>query len=385
MDTTAIDGRPAESVPAGVVSREGERKASRWGLGALGWSVAAAVWAALWTSGILPSPFTGSEGFGLGTVFHFHDPRLGHGFTLLLGLAGAGCALLVLRSARRHGGARAVSALAWFLAATTTVVLVHGKLLILLGYMPVVLVLGWRLPGLGSSYLALLGEQETVFLLFCTMGGLVWGMTALAHDRLRRGACGGCGRSGEWPPQRERERRARALRIGRIAVAVAIAAALFYPALRIPWLFGHPAGLDSESWAALQAEPGTVQAGISLGVAALVGAALTLGLVQRWGARFPWWAVGLAGRPVPVPLAVLPAAVVALALVTLGLSTGHALLFASAAPPVEAHWVHILPFLMMPPWGAALGLAAAAYAVRRRAECGSCGRGLPEEAVPRAA
>jgi hypothetical protein len=41
-----------------------------------------------------------------------------------------------------------------------------------------------------------------------------------------------------------------------------------------------------------------------------VGAALTLGLVQRWGEVFPGWMFGLARRRIPIALVVIPASIV---------------------------------------------------------------------------
>lgn len=54
--------------------------------------------------------------------------------------------------------------------------------------------------------------------------------------------------------------------------------------------------------------------GILLGLAALGGAVLTLGLVSRWGEVFPAWLPGFRGRPVPVLAAVVPATLVAVVL-----------------------------------------------------------------------
>ena len=52
----------------------------------------------------------------------------------------------------------------------------------------------------------------------------------------------------------------------------------------------------------------------------LVGAVLTLGLMQRWGEVFPRWMIGLAGRRVPIALAAVPAAIVSVLLMAGGIA-----------------------------------------------------------------
>ena len=45
-----------------------------------------------------------------------------------------------------------------------------------------------------------------------------------------------------------------------------------------------------------------------------------LGLVQRWGEVFPRWMIGLAGRRVPIALAVVPASLVSVLLIVGGIA-----------------------------------------------------------------
>ncbi len=44
-----------------------------------------------------------------------------------------------------------------------------------------------------------------------------------------------------------------------------------------------------------------------------------LGLVHRWGEVFPRWMIGLAGRRVPIALAVVPASLVSVLLIVGGI------------------------------------------------------------------
>lgn len=356
---------------------------SRWSSPlALVWSAATSAWALAWAFDVLPHPFGDPDAAMIGAVFNATDPSVGTAFTLALGLIGTGCAIALLR-ARRHpptgADGRAVEILAWLLPATTALVLIHGSLIAFLGYTPVVLTLGWSDPDLQAAYRDALALPETQFLLWCSLGALLWAAAALTFRRWRRALCLVCGRAAGWTSVDEDATRRRALRTGRVAVAVAVVSALVYPAVRLPWMFGIPAGMDAASWAELQARDGAIATGVALGTAGLVGAVLILGLVQGWGVRFPRWMVGLSGRRVPVALAVVPASLVALALVSsgrgfvLGIVTGAV---DRADGPVGV--IHLLPLLAMVPWGLALAVATAAYALRRRATCATCGQGEPE-------
>lgn len=115
---------------------------------------------------------------------------------------------------------------------------------------------------------------------------------------------------------------------------------------------------------------------VALSVSAEAASLLTLGLVRRWGEVFPEWVPILGGRRVPVPVAVVPAALGAITLVwlwtpllqdlpgvwgesvfggDLGPSGGWAVLMAAS----------YLPLLL---WGPMLAVVTAAYWWRRRQE-----------------
>jgi hypothetical protein len=127
--------------------------------------------------------------------------------------------------------------------------------------------------------------------------------------------------------------------------------------LRIPLL------VDDEFIDELHAD-GAAWAGAWLATFAVIGAVLTLGLVQHWGERFPRWMLGLAGRPVPVRLAVVPASIVSVLVTSAGFGLGSHL---SMSPgTVSGFWIH-LPQLLWPFWGVALGAATLGYYLRRRA------------------
>ncbi len=147
---------------------------------------------------------------------------------------------------------------------------------------------------------------------------------------------------------------AAAARWGRVAALVAAACALPYFALRMLWLTPWPLDLTPED---LAASPETRLHGLLLGLAALAGAVLTLGLISRWGEVWPRWMPVVRGRAVPVAAAVVPGTLVAV------------LLTAAAVPMAiqaiaEASYgmLLIFPFWL---WGPALGLAVLGYAWRR--------------------
>ncbi|TQN27849.1 hypothetical protein FHX37_4580 [Haloactinospora alba] len=368
--------RPAHPRPH---PRRGWR--ARWPLwSALAWSAGTVVLALAWANGVVPHPYDSLADRGwAGSVLTAAGPAAGTRVVLALGLAGAACAVLALRGPSRPAARRAVLVWVWATAAVTSVLLVHGALLALLGYSLVAPVLGVFVPGMWSAYVATVATPGHAFVLHCVLGGLLWGWAALTRGREVRGACVSCGRGADWTPSRERATRGRALRAGRVAVSVAAAGTLVYPALRLPWVVGLPVAMDASGWETLRAEPGMIAVGVGLGTAALCGVVLMLGLVRDWGVRFPRWMVGLAGRRVPVSLAALPAGVVALGFTAQGRGASMALLLGEVTTPVGEAWVHVAALAALLPGGLALGAATAAYVVRRRAACRDCGRGLPEQ------
>ncbi len=112
-------------------------------------------------------------------------------------------------------------------------------------------------------------------------------------------------------------------------------------------------------------------AGAGLATVAVIGAVLTLGLVQRWGEVFPRWMIGLAGRRVPIRLAVVPAAYAAPIVISGGLGI--------ITSPQMWHMmgyskVLVLTHALWPLWGVALAVATYGYHLRRLPACATCGR-----------
>ncbi len=131
-------------------------------------------------------------------------------------------------------------------------------------------------------------------------------------------------------------------------------------------------------------QSGTWTAGLFLANFGLVGALLMLGLVQRWGEVFPRWMIGLAGRRVPIVLAVVPASLVSVLLIVGGIAIwsglGHMAARSAAAGAKGMGLVGgiafaVGPTLLFPVWGVALAVATLGYYYRRRGPCSVCGRG----------
>ncbi|GGM21029.1 hypothetical protein GCM10011608_02040 [Micromonospora sonchi] len=256
--------------------------------------------------------------------------------------------------------------LGWAVAFVLAVVVPDTGVLVILGYTPILLLgapFGWPDVDYADVFTWALFVKVAAML-----GGLLLAAAVLRWQRRTAGACARCGRAGEgdagWTTP------AAAARWGRWAAYLAAAVPACYAVTRFAWAAGLPFGISDEMLAELQ-ESGAIWAGAGLAAFAMVGAILTLGLVQRWGERFPRWMVGLAGRRVPVRLAVVPATVVAVAVTATSLSTLGSPHFWSLTGGLDAATG---PILLFPAWGLALGAAAYAYHLRRRGACGRCRR-----------
>jgi hypothetical protein len=101
-----------------------------------------------------------------------------------------------------------------------------------------------------------------------------------------------------------------------------------------------------------------------LGGLAVGGAVLTIGLIRPWGTTFPSWVPVLGARPVPVWLAVGPAAWAAFLIVQAGLRVLAWSLTGLSSLTTDS-WGTSAPGLFWLPWGLTLGAATYAYAAHR--------------------
>jgi hypothetical protein len=248
-----------------------------------------------------------------------------------------------------------------------------------LGYVPFT-IFRFLTGGDTSLYLKQLAQSTAAHQLFCLIGGFLWLAATVSYARLSGDACLYCGRrdgpEGWQSPDQ-------AARWGRIAVYVAMVVPVFYALTRYAWALGFPLGMSEEYLRSGQ-ERGIWISGLFLATFGLVGALLMLGLVQRWGEVFPRWMIGLAGRRVPIALAVVPASLVSVLLVVGGIAIWSGLPQMSAALAsigeqgiglIAAIIFQLGPTLLFPVWGVALVVATLGYYFRRRGPCKVCGRG----------
>jgi hypothetical protein len=280
----------------------------------------------------------------------------------------AAVAALVMNGDALRGPARAgLLTYCWAVVAALLVLVPDTRVLTFAGYLPILIVgapFGYPPVDYGDVFTPTLASQVLAIVV-----GVVLARATLRWQWRTGGACAACGRGDResgWTHA------ASAARWGRWATWTAAAIPAAYAVTRLAWAAGIPLGIPRDFLDDMHAT-GLVWAGAGLGAFALAGAVLTLGLVQRWGEVFPRWMPGLAGRRVPVRLATVPAALVAISVTSASagfLTTdGFLTLFTGGAG------LATLPMLLWPLWGVALGAAALAYHLRRRAGCGRCGRG----------
>jgi hypothetical protein len=332
-----------------------------------------------------------------GRGFPYPPETVSDGMAPLLGRFGAGAAWIVVLMAGipaaavgaamlrgvRGGALRTLLITAGALLAGILLLLMTGlNLLITLGYTPLGIVKLLSGAAFGQVYLGMLTDWALLHQLLCLIGGFLWLGATVSYARRSGDACLYCGRrdgpEGWNSPDN-------AARWGRIAVYVAMVAPVFYAFTRYAWALGVPLGMTDEYLRSGQ-ESGTWISGLFLATFGLVGAFLMLGLVQRWGEVFPRWMIGLAGRRVPLALALVPASLISVLLVVGGIVIWSgipqmvAALAAGGAEGIgsvgELLIFHLGPTLLFPVWGAALAVATLGYYYRRRGPCDVCGRGV---------
>ncbi|MCW3815886.1 hypothetical protein ONA91_15685 [Micromonospora sp. DR5-3] len=131
------------------------------------------------------------------------------------------------------------------------------------------------------------------------------------------------------------------------------------------WLMGVPFGISAAAIRAATQDIG-LAAGVALTVGPALGGLLTLGLAARWGQVFPRWMPWLGGRRVPRLLALVPAGVVAVALISYGvigicLMTEALLAGTVTWPQLRSEWAVVGTEIVFLAWGLALGVAALGY------------------------
>ncbi len=323
-----------------------------------------------------PEPSLG----GLSPLAWQFGPVVAWILVILAGIPAAALGMAMLRVVHGRAARLLLITAGILLAGGLLLLMTDINLLIMLGYLPYAIRSLFTNAGFSQGYFQGWTQWTMLHQLLCLAGGFLWLAGTVSYSRQSGDACLYCGRrngpEGWQAPNR-------AAHWGRVAVLVAMVAPVFYTVTRYAWALGIPLGI-SEQALRLGQENGTWTSGLFLATFGLVGGLLMLGLVQRWGEIFPRWMIGLAGRRVPIALAVVPASLVSVLLIVGGITMWSAVdqmsaaSVAGGADTTGRFWemfVMVGPILLFPIWGAALAVATLGYYFRRRGPCSACGRG----------
>jgi hypothetical protein len=356
----------------------GLRDWQRWTpYAAVAWSLVYAVLGVYWAVGGRGFPYTpDTASDALGPLVGRFGPGTAWIVVILAGIPALAVGVEMLR-----GALRPLLITAGVLLAGVLLLLMTGlDLLVKLGYIPYTVLSLFNGAKFGQDYLASLTQWATIHQLVCLIGGFLWLAATVVYTRRSGDACLYCGRRNSSEGWNSHDK---AARWGRIAIYVSMVAPVFYALTRYAWALGFPLGM-SEEYLRRGQESGTWISGLFLATFGLVGVILTFGLVQRWGEVFPRWMIGLAGRRVPIALAVVPAALVAVLLVVGGIGIWAMLpQMAAALAAGGSEGIGLIgeitfqvgPTLLFPVWGVALAVATLGYYYRRRGPCRVCGLG----------
>jgi hypothetical protein len=366
----------------------GVRDWQRWApYAAVAWSLIYAALGIYWVVSGRGFPYTpAAASDGMGPLLGRFGPGAGWIVVLMAGIPAAALGAAMLRTHSGHIGVRGrflrpllITAGA-LLAGVLLLLMIGLNLLVMFGYIPYAIRSLFTSSGFSQRYLQISTQWPVIHQLLCLIGGFLWLAATVCYARRSADACLYCGRRDDPQGWQEPDQ---AARWGRIAFYVSLVAPVFYAFTRYAWALGFPLGMSQEYLRQGQ-KTGMWTSGLFLASFGLVGAVLMFGLVQRWGEVFPRWMIGLAGRRVPIALAVVPAALVSVLLVVGGIVIWSGLagmvagLVAGGANNMEITGDLIFqlgPTLLFPAWGAALAVATLGYYYRRRGPCTVCGRG----------
>jgi hypothetical protein len=350
---------------------------------AVAWGLAYAVLVAYWAVSGRGFPYTPDPVSDVtGPVVERFGPGVAWTVVILTGIPASAVGAAMLRGMRSRALRPLFISTGTLLGGVLLLLMTDVTLLIVLGYTPYGIVTLFTGAEFGKVYLGLLTQWTTAHQLLCIIGGFLWLAATLSYARRSGDACLYCGRrdgpEGWTSPKNAASR-------GRIAVYVSMVAPVLYAITRYAYALGIPLGI-SEELLRLRQGNGMWTQGHSMATFGLVGAVLTLGLTQRWGEVFPRWMIGLAGRRVPIGLAIVPASFVPVLLVvgSIAMWSGFAQLVGKSLTG-EAEAIDIVglaPTMLFIVWGAALAVATLGYYYRRRGPCEMCGRGAPGQDGP---
>jgi len=365
----------------------GVRDWQRWApYAAVAWSLLYAALGVYWAvsgRGFPYTPETVSD--SMGPLLGRFGPGVAWIVVMMAGIPVAAVGAAMLHGMRSRALRLLLITAGALLAGVLLLLMTALNLLVKLGYFPYAILSLFTGGKVGQTYLEALTQWATIHQLLCLIGGFLWLAATVCYARRSGDACLYCGRR-DGPEGWQRPDQA--ARWGRIAVYVAMVAPVFYVLIRYAWALGFPLGMSEEQFRRGQENGMWVSGALFLGTFILVGAVLMLGLVQRWGEVFPRWMIGLAGRRVPIALAVVPASLASVLLIVGGVTIWFDLdqmVANSAAAGAEGIGLigevifQVGPTLLFPVWGVALAVATLGYYYRRRGLCSVCGRGASGE------
>ncbi|GGR64372.1 hypothetical protein J2S40_004690 [Nocardioides luteus] len=322
--------------------RSAARRAAPWLAGA--WALAFGALSGLALLGRIPAPWVPTDASPLSGLSGAQmSGAVGVAALLALAAGAVGVATQDRRTRRRTGRLLIVVGL------VVALVVSDVRALMFLGYLPqILLALVGTGPGAGQLGWDIVLDAGAG--LAHAVGGLATVVAGIGL--LERAEPSGRLDWGRWA------------RWGRPAVAVAAVVPLLYAVTRIAWAVGVPLGIRRE----MLDELGEGRwAGLGLALFAVVGSALTCGLIARWGEVFWRWVPRVGGREVPVAMALMPGLLVAGAVTSAGLSFWRMIVGGDLAsvPGATEDWAAWAPETLWPLWGVALAVACLAYLGRR--------------------
>jgi len=378
------ESRMARVVP---VYGRGVRDWQRWApYAAVAWSLIYAALGIYWAVGGRGFPYTPKAmSEGIGPLLGGFGPGVVWIVVIFAGIPAAAVGMAMLRGVRGKALRPLLITAGVLLAGVLLLLMTSLDLLVKLGYTPYGILSLLIDTESGKKILGSWIQWATLHQLLCLLGGFLWLAATICYARQSGDACLYCARrdgpEGWTSPEQ-------AARWGRIAVYVAMIAPVFYVLTRYAWALGFPLGMGEEQFRSGQESGKWIGGALFLGNFILMGAVLMLGLVQRWGEVFPRWMLGLAGRRVPIALAVIPASLASVLLFVGGIgiwsSLGQMIANLVAAGSegiglIGEIFFQLGPTLLFPVWGVALAVAALGYYYRRRGPCEVCGRGAIDE------
>jgi hypothetical protein len=362
---------------AGVVPARvgGIRNWQRWApYAAVAWSLIYAALGVFWAVSKRGFPYTTeSVSDGMGPLLGRFGPGAAWIVVMMAGIPAAAAGAAMLRGVRNRSLRPVLITAGALLAGILLLLMTSLNLLILLGYVPYAIFSLFTGAETSRVVLEAWTQWATGHQLLCLVGGFLWLAATINYARRSGDACQYCGRRDGSEGWKSPEN---AARWGRIAVYVSMVVPVFYALTRFAWALGIPLGITEEHLRSGQ-ESGMWTSGLFLATFGLVGAILTLGLVQRWGEVFPRWMIGLAGRRVPISLALVPALIVSVLLMVGGIATwfGYHQMVVAAEAIGQDIGIVVGPVTVFPVWSVSLAVAALGYYYRRRGPCNVCGRG----------